>query len=1121
MKTKHLLYIILTLFSVHVFAQELPRVIPPSPNTASIGKYGDIPIGFFTGSPQVSIPLFEYTTSNLSVPISIRYSSNGVRVDEYSSHVGMGWDLSAGGVITRRVNDDPDEHTQVTMPDPNTQLYTQAMLSFLEGQSADNGSPGSADYQPDLFTFSFQGFSGSFYLDTNSANITQRTPILLEPSPLKIEVSGSSGNLQGFDITAPDGKIYTFGGSNGREESMSRSSCAPPPDEPDYRVPNAWHLTSITHPEGDVIEFVYSKKTLTFDNGISQNVTREDAFNSGTCSSVSDTPCVNTSTNTVLYLTEINGNGLGKVTFTYSQKSGMPANMEKLDKVSLLDNNNNPIKEYELDYVSYTNTGSTLVQAALIQTYHSKRFFLDQVTEKGSNGVAIPPYKFEYYTPQSLPSRFSGAQDYWGYHNGASTNGNLIDDKTVEYASGNPILANGLSNFAAADREPNFVYGIHGLLKKVTYPTGGFNELLYEGHSYRGTQTVYPALVTQTATAHNITEGETTIDEFTTPVITFNHDADIDFLVDMILVGSGNTGPSTNPYNYDVQIIDENTGQFANLYERVNYTDQPRANPFNVTMENSAKDYFVRLEAGHSYKVRLLITRGDTEGSVKLYHYPSGPTEQPINIEVGGGRIATVLTNDSKGNVHRKNYHYGDLSDLTASSGHVLNRNSDPWIVQNERVTNNPFGEGFAVTCSTSTLSSNSAFPIYGFYHIGYESVVEENDVDFNAGGTYHKFNTIRLGATPNLGILGSNIPGTPLPNFFRFGNPLETSVVKKNGSSFITLAKTEWNYSHDPSLDDVITIYNLRKKKTLETNEGNFTNVITEVDRFEITSYLLKTQWHNLGTLTQTTFDENGLNPQVSTTDYTYGNPTHMQVTKEEMTDSKGQTITTEYYYPDDVSTISSLGAPDLSSSEKGAIDRLKRNDLNRPVEIVQKEVKVLDANQNVLSRSLNRTEFEEYGSKVRPQYQNFMKGNHSANNPLERRITFKEYGNLGKPLEVSQEGGISISYIWGYNGMYPIAKIDNASYSEIAAALGISVAILKTYDEGNMTAINGLRNSLSKAMVTTYIYDPLVGMTSMTDPRGYTTYYEYDALNRLKSVKDADGNYITDHNYHYSGQQ
>ena len=65
--------------------------------------------------------------------------------------------------------------------------------------------------------------------------------------------------------------------------------------------------------------------------------------------------------------------------------------------------------------------------------------------------------------------------------------------------------------------------------------------------------------------------------------------------------------------------------------------------------------------------------------------------------------------------------------------------------------------------------------------------------------------------------------------------------------------------------------------------------------------------------------------------------------------------------------------------------------------------------------------------------------------------------------------------------------------------------------------TALNALRTAFPDAMVTTYTYDPLVGITSMTDPKGYTVYYEYDDFNRLQRVKDQDGYIMSENKYYY----
>ncbi len=75
---------------------EFTKIIPPSPTAYELGKYGQIPVGYFTGTPNVSVPIYTYKAGNLSVPISLSYNSNGIKVDQLSSNVGLGWSLNVG-----------------------------------------------------------------------------------------------------------------------------------------------------------------------------------------------------------------------------------------------------------------------------------------------------------------------------------------------------------------------------------------------------------------------------------------------------------------------------------------------------------------------------------------------------------------------------------------------------------------------------------------------------------------------------------------------------------------------------------------------------------------------------------------------------------------------------------------------------------------------------------------------------------------------------------------------------------------------------------------------------------------------------------------------------------------
>ncbi|MEJ0105019.1 MAG: hypothetical protein WDO19_21800 [Bacteroidota bacterium] len=65
----------------------------------------------------------------------------------------------------------------------------------------------------------------------------------------------------------------------------------------------------------------------------------------------------------------------------------------------------------------------------------------------------------------------------------------------------------------------------------------------------------------------------------------------------------------------------------------------------------------------------------------------------------------------------------------------------------------------------------------------------------------------------------------------------------------------------------------------------------------------------------------------------------------------------------------------------------------------------------------------------------------------------------------------------------------------------------------------IDELRLYPAEAQMITYTYDPLFGMTSQCDINNIVTYYEYDALSRLKLIRDQDKNVIRTIEYKYGG--
>jgi len=65
----------------------------------------------------------------------------------------------------------------------------------------------------------------------------------------------------------------------------------------------------------------------------------------------------------------------------------------------------------------------------------------------------------------------------------------------------------------------------------------------------------------------------------------------------------------------------------------------------------------------------------------------------------------------------------------------------------------------------------------------------------------------------------------------------------------------------------------------------------------------------------------------------------------------------------------------------------------------------------------------------------------------------------------------------------------------------------------------IDELRFFPKEAQMTTYIYDPEIGLKCTLDVNSKPLYYEYDNMQRLKQIRDHNGNIIKAYKYLLSG--
>jgi len=151
---------------------------------------------------------------------------------------------------------------------------------------------------------------------------------------------------------------------------------------------------------------------------------------------------------------------------------------------------------------------------------------------------------------------------------------------------------------------------------------------------------------------------------------------------------------------------------------------------------------------------------------------------------------------------------------------------------------------------------------------------------------------------------------------------------------------------------------------------------------------------------------------------------------------------------------------------------------------------------------------------------------------NSLEKRVVYHNYDKYGNPVYISKDNTTNIVYLWSYRGQYPVAEIQNATYQDVKAALNWDDNAVNTLSgktlpaEADWNSLSALRSSLPNSFITIYKYNPLVGVSQITDSRGVTTYYNYDAFGRLTESYYYEGGdtskkrIIESYEYHYKNQ-
>jgi hypothetical protein len=489
-------------------------------------------VNLVNGAAQASVPLFSYADphNRIGTAISLHYvSGNGLKVNELASEVGTGWALNLGGVITRIQHGEADDQKQdlpytndfgwEVVSDyrnnyfPNGYMYSEfssatevdngagytRLLTSFGDQSFKQRKKYLADREQDEFSFSFNGRTGSFVIGKNGVIKT------LVTSKLKIDkvitdmtASNIRTRISEFQITDESGIKYVFKDLELNEllkydQGYAQDGYATfykvyPEDNDFYHnrrvtygrgmnqyIVSKWYLSEIINPLTNT-SITFSYETYDVDLKTSEIF---QVSSSGTEASKTHSLTQITMRGKTKRIKTITCNAKEKVQFNYftTARADFPSGRALSSIAIKYDDQTKYSWEFNYGYFFY-NQILAFDDPWPYDPVNNRdsRLCLLSVKKKG-RGMSEPPYSFTYNLEHRVPANFSYYHDHWGYTNASA--GELYEGYSPQAVVNKDNLSSALTN-PQTFRSVSANYAATGILKSIQYPTGGTLSFEYE-----------------------------------------------------------------------------------------------------------------------------------------------------------------------------------------------------------------------------------------------------------------------------------------------------------------------------------------------------------------------------------------------------------------------------------------------------------------------------------------------------------------------------------------------------------------------------------------------------------------------------------------------------------------
>jgi hypothetical protein len=1104
-------------------ALQAPPVSIPTPNADGLGVFGKTQVSLFTGSPQITVPIDNINDGVINVPIQLQYNSQGFRPDVHPGWTGVNWSLSAGGVITRQVNDLPDEFdynydnfrkvgfyfTYATLNVSNWNTVGYMKDTYLRYK----------DSEPDEFNFNVMGLSGTFYFDHTGkwvvksnkkikVSISATTPFLDIPiTPGDHWESAAQyyttlGNLKkyprsfaGFTLTTEDGTQYIFGNNtNAIEYNLNFFN-----QEDDFWKAVSWYLTKIKTPAGREVTFNYESDRGTnpvficalFESisqrNVSVSTTSSISFNpfkylfnsaplNSACGSSGSLPNYGTYggelispvylrsietdlikaeftrqyTNELRYNPALIQNNFRTPTgecpapfafyvFPYLESNLVEVNTYcnknqdiPIDDIqgiedpqinkNRLDDNLAKMKWSKLTRIEIkVKTESNFItQRSYDFSYidnRSQRLMLTSLQKSASDNSKQGKYIFDYNDYNSLPGYLSRQTDHWGFYNG--TISNFTYNLESYYNSRQPLLTHTLK----------------GTLKKITYPTGGFSEFIYELNDYSKSVQAQRDLPLVNYDARQ-SAGGLRIRKIR------SFDGHI-YLADKeyFYVSNYKNFPS-EPINssgiLNTQI----------LYGREDYQMKSTSSPtVNITAQIFSSNSIITnsQDPSVSYSEVAEVTTGQGYTIHKFNNYDNGYMDERFEATINEVQTPYVQYNS-------KSLERGQLSEESVynNENHILTKKKLTYIKLNNDFVRTIKVTGFVPCAGVSAdyLLEGVAYKIYTYL---YELEKEESFV-------YNQNDETKF------------IKNTTIYDYNALGQPKAVRMIENGNKEKISYYKYVSDYDLSIATDACFNDYLQCRDQCLDDN--NFR------DQYGICVAGCNTVKNNCLNSIKNGADE---------------------MSKAIITMQEKNII---------APVIEERVAVKFFGDEKIIAGKINFYKVFAQNQVLPSKVIASESNAPVAYFNFSVVDASTHFSYNTQFYKNWS-------------VIFDGYDVKGNLQEYHKNNDISTAYIWGYQNTYPVIEVKNVPLSQVEAALDPTLLqYLRAIpsDQDIQAAHSALKNAFSKGMVSAFTYKPGVGLSSAIDPSGKTVFYVYDTLGRLKLIKDMDGNIIKQYQYNYT---